>query len=115
MTEIHEKFPEGVPFVNKLDAYNDQEVFLVGQVISFKNNSLYIKIDSEGGEIHVENFMGSIPSSNVVALVARVLSNDTVEFIEGFSEGMEDFDMFDKISQYMRVLGKRKDDLEKFV
>ncbi len=115
MTDIHEKFPEGVPFVNKLESNIDQEVFIIGQVISFKNNSLYIKLDPEGGQINVENFMGSIPTSNIVALVVRVLSNDTVEFVDGFSEGMEDFEMFDKISQYMRVVSKRKDDLEKFI
>ena len=115
MTDVHERYPEGIPFINNLNSYIDQEVFLVGQVINFKNNSLYMKLDGEGNEIHVENFNGSVPSSNFIALIARVLSNDTVEFVEGFSEGMNDFDLFDKISQYMKILGKRKDDLEKFV
>jgi len=112
-SEIPNRFPNGVPFICDITNPNliDQEVFIIGKVISFKNNSLYIKPTSEGNskEIHIENFQGDVPQSNFIAILGRVLSSDTIEYIESFSEGFEEFELFDKIPKYMKIYNTKKD------
>ena len=122
---IPERFPGGVAFINDVSHPNliDQDVFIIGKVESYKNNCLYIKTASENSstnkEILIENFYNTsqndVSVGCTIGIIGKVLSADTIDFIEIFNEGMEDFQLFDSIPKLMKLYNQKKDQTSLFV
>lgn len=118
MSKLVESFKDGVPFVNDITNPNliDKHVFLIAYVVSHKNNSLYVKLDSENSnEILIENYNEKVPTNNIVCLIAKVLSSDTLDCVNTFTTDIESFELFDKIPQFMKVCKAKENEISKFI
>ena len=113
---IHERYPDGVPFVNDISNKEliDQDVFIIGEVKHFKGSTLYMKLNPDSHEISVTGFRGEVPSNNYLAIIGKVVTSDSIEFIDSFTNGLQDFELFDQLQKYFYILSQKKE-LSKFV
>ena len=81
---IQDYMKSGLTLVNhtNIGEYKGQYVIVHGKVISVKNGTLTLSIDSNNHEFLITNFKKDVPADEYLMIVGKVDSDHSLEFVD---------------------------------